>query len=217
MNTQLPKLDPYEPASSKSPAREPPSNGYRGARCRIYTSRLADSARSPGRPAGRASLDGSGHSDGMERCRRKSREMPGGSRRSQQRATPTSTIGFGARSRICSPLSGRSMSRSGRRSGPSLRRQVEEAVLRAAGARLDHRACRLRRFGECPLPRRCRLRFSAATRNHRPDPVRQRDQPGRGATTGAAQVDRGGEPNAGLAVRTSRRSGNELTRTRFQG
>ena len=41
------------------------------------------------------------------RCRKKSREMHGEGRRSHRRTTPTSTIGSGARCRICSPLSRR--------------------------------------------------------------------------------------------------------------
>src|SRR5262249_21645254 len=40
-----------------------------------------------------------------------------------------------------------------------------------------------------------------ATRNHRPDPVPQADHPGGGTTTRAAQVDRGGEPHAGLELK----------------
>jgi len=66
------------------------------------------------------------------------------------------------------------------------------------GTRLDHRAGRRRRFGERRLPRRCRLRHPTAARNHRPDPVRQGDNPGGGTTTRAAHVDRRGEPHAGL-------------------
>jgi hypothetical protein len=46
--------------------------------------------------------------------------------------------------------------------------KMEAAALRAARARLDHRAGRLRRFGQCRLLRGRRLRLPAATRNHRP-------------------------------------------------
>src|SRR6266536_4357254 len=44
-----------------------------------------------------------------------------------------------------------------------------------------------------------------ATRNHRPDPVHQGDHSGGGTTTRAAQVDRGGEPHAGLDLKMSSR------------
>ena len=45
---------------------------------------------------------------------------------------------------------------------------------------------RLRRLRECRLPRRCGLRLSAATRDHRSDPIHQGDHGGGGAATGAA-------------------------------
>jgi hypothetical protein len=77
----------------------------------------------------------------------------------------------------------------------------EEAVLRSTSARLDHRAGRLRRFRECRLPRRRRLRVPTATRNHRPDTVRQGDHAGGGTTTRAARVDRGGQPHTGLDLK----------------
>jgi len=51
------------------------------------------------------------------------------------------------------------------------------------------------------LHRRCRLRLPTATRNQRPDPLRQGDHSGGSTTTRAAQVDRGGEPHAGLDLK----------------
>src|SRR5262249_49368257 len=85
---------------------------------------------------------------------------------------------------------------------PPLRRQVEEALLRATRTRLDHRTGRLRRLGECPLPRRRGLRLPTTTRNHRPNQLHQGDHSGGDTTTGAARVDQGGEPHAGLVLRS---------------
>ena len=76
----------------------------------------------------------------------------------------------------------------------------KEGVLRATRTRVDHRNSRLRRFRECRFPRRRRLRVPAPARNDRPDPVRQGDQPGGGAATGAAEVDRASGTHAGLDV-----------------
>ena len=75
-------------------------------------------------------------------------------------------------------------------------------LLRATRTRLDHRACRVRRLGECCLLRRCRFRVTAATRCRRPDAVPQGDLGGGHAPTRAASVDRGGGSNARLALTT---------------
>jgi hypothetical protein len=84
--------------------------------------------------------------------------------------------------------------------GPDFAVKLEKGVLRAARTRVDHRASRVRRFRECRFPRRRRPRVPAPTRNDRPEPVHQGDQPGGGAATTAARVDGASRPHARLEV-----------------
>src|SRR6266511_5388398 len=83
----------------------------------------------------------------------------------------------------------------------SVRRQVEEGVLRVARTWVDHRDGRLRRLRECRLLRRRGIRPSAAAWRHRTDPLRQGDYAVGGAETGDAQVDRASRAGARLEVR----------------
>ena len=68
---------------------------------------------------------------------------------------------------------------------PALCRQVEEALLRPTRTRVDPRTSRIRRFRECRVPPRCGLRLPTATRNHRPDAVRQGNYRRGGTAAGA--------------------------------
>src|SRR6266540_1926383 len=83
----------------------------------------------------------------------------------------------------------------------SIRRQVEEGVLRVARTRVDHRDGRLRHLRECRLLRRRGIRPSAAAWNHGTDPLRQGEDPGGDAGTGDAEVDRASGARAGLEMR----------------